>query len=106
MMNDVLQLTDDTRWAESALEEMKQKCLSSVVHDTSTWSRDSATGTLSLPQSVIKTLCPGDCNSDNGTCNAQGENTDTPLRLCNNIEILLYTQYYMLCYCMIMLYHC
>lgn len=66
-----IKLTDNTAWAGEALAHIQEFCSTAIARDPTTW-ENTDTNKPSLPEVIIKSLCPNDCNGK-GTCNAKGQ---------------------------------
>lgn len=64
MYHGCLQLTDDTSWATTLINNIQEQCVTHVSSQITLWF--SINGTYKQPE-VINNACPGDCN-DRGTC--------------------------------------
>ncbi|XP_029649426.2 uncharacterized protein LOC115223143 [Octopus sinensis] len=60
-----IKLTDDKSWASSALENLKEQCLTSIENNVDLWI--TVNGSRGPPISIIESMCPNDC-SQNGNC--------------------------------------
>ena len=62
----VLQLTDDTSWAQEMLDDVNEQCSLELTFNINIWIFG-VTGEVTLPN-TIEEICPANCNG-RGTCN-------------------------------------